>query len=81
MALESNITWTNIISLIALGVAVIVLVVSIYFNRKSLNTSTDVLNVSRQQIKQLEYFQVWCVTILQFNEGSNRFARKFKPRC
>jgi len=58
MALESNITWTNIISLIALGVSVIILVVSIYFSRKSLNTSTDVLNVSRQQIKQLEYFQV-----------------------
>jgi len=50
--------WTNIISFIALGISVIVLVVTVYYNRKSLSHSEDVLNISKQQLKQIEYIQV-----------------------
>lgn len=58
MFLESNMTWTDFISLFALTVSVIVLIVSISFNRKSLNMSKDVLNVSKQQFKELGYAHV-----------------------
>ena len=58
MVLEDIMTGANIISILALVVSVIVLTVSVYFNKKSLSTSDNVLNISRQQIKQIEYFQV-----------------------
>ncbi len=65
MILEFNVVDTDLISLMVLGVAIIALVVSVivlcvsvYFNRKSLSASADVLNVSKQQFRQFEYFEV-----------------------
>lgn len=74
MSLENDITWTNIISILALVVSIIVLVVAVYFSRKSLKNSTDVLNVSKQQIKQISYFQVIDI-IRESKKGYDAFPK------
>lgn len=56
MALDS-ITLTHILSFVALGVSITVLVATIYFSTKNLKVAKNVLDVSKQQIKQNSYFQ------------------------
>jgi hypothetical protein len=53
--LESTMTWTDLISLIALGMSFIVLGISIFFSRKSLNMSNYALNISKLQFKEFGY--------------------------
>ena len=55
MLWNGDMNWTHIISIIALVVATAILGVSVYYNRKSIATSTKILNLSKQHTREISY--------------------------